>query len=83
MDDGSMPGMPSTTTRASLLLLMEPAPRICILVDAPGAEFVWLMLTPAALPLIIWKALVVTPSANFPSPTDTTEPVRSLFFTAP
>ena len=40
MEEGSTPGSPSTTTNALLLLLIEPAPRICIFVEEPGAEFV-------------------------------------------
>ena len=75
--------MPSITYKGSLPALMDVVPLIRIEVSAPGLPDNCVTCTPAALPCSAWSKDVTGTALRSSAFTETTEPVRSLFFTVP
>ena len=75
-------GTPSMTYNGSLPF-SELIPRMLTEIPPPGAPEFCVTCTPAARPCKAWSSDVMTDCLISSSPTDTTEPVRSLRFIVP
>ena len=73
-----MNGIPSSTISGSLLAFSERVPRIRICIEAPGAEDVCAMSTPATRFCKAYVTLVAGISRSLSPSTEAMEPVTSL-----